>query len=106
MPSAFYLQKALNISWLFLYKKILLWKMRLKERVNLNLASTALPPPHDGSQRAGQSAHRRRDALVSLISFFSLFPATSGNGWGYYSFSSKYSSPAGFHLLVHISLLS
>lgn len=43
MPSAFYLPKTLKDSWLFLYKKILLQKIRLKERVDLNLASTALP---------------------------------------------------------------
>lgn len=101
MPSAFYLLKALNKSWLFLYKKILLWKMRLKERVDPNLPSTALC-----AAPCRQSAHHRRDALISLISFSSLFPATPGNGWGYYSFSSQYGSPAGFGLFVNISLLS
>lgn len=64
MPSAFYLQKALNKSWLFLYKKILLWKMRLKERVDPNLASTALR-----AAPCRQSVRHHRDALISHFIF-------------------------------------
>lgn len=64
MPSAFYLQKALNKSWLFLYKKILLWKMRLKERVDPNLPSTALC-----AAPCRQSACHRQDALISHFIF-------------------------------------